>query len=108
LTFVQDRQLRPQADNSRATLFQLTRVTRIFQKSVFSKAAPSSPGETRRAFLLLGPGVQHPERECNRQVQQKSGCCFGLFLTMNFATAACAGLPFTGGTRGLFSARAKR
>src|SRR5215469_2707667 len=29
-----------------ATHFQLTRVTRIFQKSAFTKVAPTSPGDT--------------------------------------------------------------
>src|SRR5215471_2287435 len=59
LTFVRDRARCPARRIIRsATHFQLTRVTRIFQKSVFTKAAPSSPGETcSRAFLL---GAERP------------------------------------------------
>src|SRR6516164_10918461 len=40
-----------------ATHFRLTRVTRIFQKSVFTKAAPSSPGETHRCGLFCCPAA---------------------------------------------------
>src|SRR5262249_17775175 len=48
-----------------ATHFQLTRVTRIFQKSVFPKAAPSSPGEMPLpGFFCCAPRA--PPHACPR------------------------------------------
>src|SRR5215468_11226499 len=69
--------------------FLLTRVTRIFQKSVFTKAAPSSPGKTP----LPGFFVAHRERRRMRVRAQPSRAgagrgrslpCFGVALCNGF------------------------
>jgi hypothetical protein len=62
-----DARVKPAHDGSRtgarrinplaSRIFPLTRVTRIFQKNVFTKSAPAGPGGTPLGALLRGRGL---------------------------------------------------
>src|SRR6516225_9381217 len=87
-------------------IFSLTRVTRIFQKNVFSKTAPAGPGGTplgifcfeRRVLLKTRRDAPKPARPGRAGLMQPMaagsrgpgpGACFGLFFTTNTATSTC-------------------
>src|SRR6266436_5005492 len=84
-------------------IFPLPRVTRIFQKNVFTKAAPVGPRRhAAQGFLLRGrrafprrdeemrrsgPAPEQPMDAGNRGRLQ--AIVWGLFFTMNTATSTC-------------------
>src|SRR5262245_54280565 len=84
----------------------LTHVTRIFQKSVFTKAAPSSPGDTRPGLFCCAP-----RGHIAHESTSTFGCgmwpraefhCLRIVIYNEFCNSSV--LP----ARALFSARAKR
>src|SRR5262249_40274899 len=63
-----------------ATHFQLTRVTRIFQKSAFTKVAPTSPGETPlRAFCCPAATTVALESSATFECRNRSPAVISLF-----------------------------
>src|SRR5262245_15920470 len=88
-------------------IFPLTRVTRIFQKNVFTKTAPAGPGGTPLGIFCCAGAVLFPEdtkrcvkaaaprgqTRCNRWLQETVfgwvPIVVGLLFTMNAATSTC-------------------
>jgi len=87
--------------------FLLTRVTRIFQKSVFTKAAPSSPGKTPLPGFFVARRERHIAHgstatfECGTWPRAEFHC-FRIVIYNEFCKSDV--LP----ARILFSAHAKR
>src|SRR5262249_41729016 len=99
-------------------IFLLTRVTRIFQKNVFTKTTPAGPGGTPLGIFCCAGAVPFPEdtkrcvkaaaprgqTRCNRWLQETVvgwvPIVVGLLFTMNAATSTCPrGLDSNRGAR---------
>ena len=89
---------RPHRELHRATqkfklrhYFLLTRVTRIFQKSVFTKAAPASPGEMPLpGFFVAQPPPPSAVQLSSVGVGRGRSCpVSGLLFTGSSTTSAC-------------------